>query len=1221
MTSIVLGTAGAAVGGTFGGPIGLAIGYTLGSYTGQRIEGLLQRGGRKSTGGRKLADLLVQTSTYGRMIPVVYGSSRIAGNVIWSLPIKESTTTSKQGGKGAGNGKVSSTTRYSYSITLAIALCEGVIDEVVRVWADAQVIDITGGVYRLYKGDEEQLPDPLIESYEGLGSTPAYRGLAYVVLEDFPLADFGNRIPNFTFEVRKRVAAAIGNAVPVEEQITSMIIIPGSGEFVYDTVVQHKIEGEMVEGTWLQRGGQSRINQNNRENKADSLVSLDQLQNTCKNLEWVAPVVAWFGNNLDAGECLIRPGVEYNEGAITSPDNWSVAGFNRDTAYLINQDELGNPVYGGTINDASLLRYLDELKSRGLNIMFYPLFFMDTENKPWRGRLTGSAEDVADFFTKTNGYNEFILHYANLVADKVDAFIIGSELIGLTSVNDGTNNFPAVDALVSLAASVKAIVGESVKVTYAADWSEYHHTAGGWYNMDPLWSSPNIDIVGIDAYFPLTDSEQQGYDMQAVMDGWTSGEGYDFIYTDEARTTTAAVSPAYAWKNMSWWWSNAHVNPDSSTTDWVPESKKIWFTEYGFPSVDGATNQPNVFYDPSSSESYFPRFSKGRIDVRAQRLGLTATEEKWKDSLMVERKFVWTWDARPFPFWPDLNAVWSDGGLWRTGHWVMGKLGLSSLAAIVADLSTKAGLDNGDIDVARLTDLVEGYTLTSRDTIRGLLEDLQSSYFFDAVESGGQLVFLPRGGAVSANISEDKIVPEGKGDVRPLLKVRRMQELELPQRYDVTYINKQADYQVGEQSSQRLASNSLHQETLNLPLVLTDQTAKTIADISLYNSWLERTSYSFSLSLQYAVLEPGDIVQITSGAIVHTVRIINTHLTQGRVLRVEAVAEDISVYDFYNEPGLMAALTHALPSIGETDVLFLDLPAFPGDGAVDTILRVAACGVEEGWWGAVLYRSDDGGQSYNHLADIVDSTVRGKALTVLSSGSAVLFDEANSITVLLTGGELESVSKTLLLNGANVAKIGAEILQFQNATLIEPNKYVLSGLLRGRLGTEDEIDSHVVGEPFTLLDGRVVSKIAIPMQLIGLERSYKAVSIGATLGQSSVKDFTYQANALKPYAPVHIQGLRDSEGNLTITWVRRSRINGGWQDNTDIPLAEEQESYEVEIMNGSEVVRVLYSTAAAVSYSGAEQSEDFGDIQENVTVKVYQLSALVGRGRAGIAEI
>ena len=60
------------------------------------------------------------------------------------------------------------------------------------------------GVYRLYKGTEDQNPDPTIESYEGVGSTPAYRGLAYVVIEDFPLANYGNRIPNFTFEVKRK---------------------------------------------------------------------------------------------------------------------------------------------------------------------------------------------------------------------------------------------------------------------------------------------------------------------------------------------------------------------------------------------------------------------------------------------------------------------------------------------------------------------------------------------------------------------------------------------------------------------------------------------------------------------------------------------------------------------------------------------------------------------------------------------------------------------------------------------------------------------------------------------------------------------------------------------------------------------------------------------------------------------------------------------------------
>ena len=155
--------------------------------------------------------------------------------------------------------------------------------------------------------------------------------------------------------------------------------------------------------------------------------------------------------------------------------------------------------------------------------------------------------------------------------------------------------------------------------TYAADWSEYHHTDGGWYNLDPLWASSNIDVIGIDAYFPLTDALQSelGYDVQQVIDGWTQGEGYDWYYSDAGRTVQTTLQSKYAWKNISWWWNNPHVNPDSLTTSWIPGSKKIWFTEFGFPSVDGATNQPNVFYDPTSSESFFPYHSRGQVDFRA----------------------------------------------------------------------------------------------------------------------------------------------------------------------------------------------------------------------------------------------------------------------------------------------------------------------------------------------------------------------------------------------------------------------------------------------------------------------------------------------------------------------------------------------------------------------------------------------------------------------------
>ncbi|MCP5377673.1 MAG: hypothetical protein H6910_00945 [Rickettsiaceae bacterium] len=64
--------------------------------------------------------------------------------------------------------------------------------------------------------------------------------------------------------------------------------------------------------------------------------------------------------------------------------------------------------------------------------MFYPMFFYGRDQKPWRGHLTGATGEVERFFRKRGGYNEFILHYANLVKDYADAFIIGSELIGLT---------------------------------------------------------------------------------------------------------------------------------------------------------------------------------------------------------------------------------------------------------------------------------------------------------------------------------------------------------------------------------------------------------------------------------------------------------------------------------------------------------------------------------------------------------------------------------------------------------------------------------------------------------------------------------------------------------------------------------------------------------------------------------------------------------------------
>ncbi len=1226
MATVVLGAAAgkvaasAAFGGTFGAftslaAVGLSVGARVAGRALDREFGINQR--ERNIEGRQLSNLQVQSSAYGDTIKQVYGTARIAGNIIWAEPIKETetvfTSTSSGGGKGGGGSTVRNETVYSYSVTLAIAICEGEIDNVLRVWADSDLIDPRqfASNYTLYKGGEDQLPDSVMEAALGVGNVPAYRGLAYVVIQDFPLEDYGNRIPNFTFEVQRKLLSSDTDGQPVEEKITAITMIPASGEFAYDTAVQYKLTGETVGGEFVENDFRTRINQANADNKANALVSLDQLEATCPNIEWVSVIVGWFGDSIDAGACTILPGVEFKSGATTSPDSWQVAGFTRDTAKQITLID-GNPVYGGTPDDDSILRYLDELIARGKKIVFYPFVFMDTPDKPWRGRITGSPADVASFFTKANGFNDFITHYAQLVKDKIDAFIIGSEMIGLTTVQDSSDDsFPAVDALVNLAATVKGIVGANVKVSYAADWSEYHST-NGWYQLDPLWASADIDFVAIDAYFPLTNAPQNEIMRQDIIDGWTSGEGYDFYYTDSERTTTAPLDPAYAWKNLDWWWNHTHTNPDSVTTGWVPQSKPIWFTEFGFPSVDGCSNQPNVFYDPASSESNFPRFSQGITDFFAQRQAISATMEVWQDSPMVEELFLWTWDARPFPFWPDLREVWSDGNLWDKGHWVNGKFGLSTLGAVVQQLALEAGLSADKVDISDLTQLVNGYVINVQQTAVEAIEELQRAYFFDAVERDGRIVFVRRSKDVGLILLEEALL--GGED-----SLQAKRSYEAPYFVDVAYLNKSFSYQVGSQHAQRNDFTNQQKLTVNIPVVLTNQEGYTIAHQTLYRAIANETAHQFHLPLHYAYLEPADQLELVREGETTRLRVIRTEYEEDKI-RVIAVAESTELYEPLPDNDFGEGEAAIVASPGETKAEIIELPPLPGNALYASPTYAAVRGVESAWNGAVVYRSDDNGESYQALQAITLPQSVGKATSVLAAGASERIDRVNTVNVTLEQGELESVSELAMLNGANAALLGDELIQYQTATLIGTNSYTLSHLLRGRQGTEHAISSHALNERFIPLS-RNLPVLSDAADAIDIARLYKPVTVGSTLQATAAQSFTNTGRALKPFAPVHVRGVRDGAGNLTISWVRRARINGGWKNNVEIPLDELEERYLVDIYNGAVLLRRIEVTNPEAVYSAAEQTADFGAPQAAISLRVYQWSHIVGKGHTAAAVL
>ena len=193
MATLVLG----AVGTVLGGPIGGAIGALAGRALDQAV--LFKPRGRR---GPRLQDLQVQTSTYGTQIPKIFGAMRVAGTVIWATDLKESSDRS-----GGGKGQPSVTT-YSYSASFAVALSARGVRSVGRIWADGNLLrGVAGdfktelGAFRLHKGGEDQAVDPLIAAAEGIGVTPAHRGMAYAVFEDLALADYGNRIPSLTFEI------------------------------------------------------------------------------------------------------------------------------------------------------------------------------------------------------------------------------------------------------------------------------------------------------------------------------------------------------------------------------------------------------------------------------------------------------------------------------------------------------------------------------------------------------------------------------------------------------------------------------------------------------------------------------------------------------------------------------------------------------------------------------------------------------------------------------------------------------------------------------------------------------------------------------------------------------------------------------------------------------------------------------------------------------------
>ena len=697
MATLLLGAAGAAIGGSVGGSVlglsGAVLGRAAGAAVGRAVDArLLGGGGSDPVDHGRVERFRLTGAAEGAAVPRVWGRVRVAGQVIWASPFREHVEMTGGGGGGKGRARRPAARRHSYSVSLAVALCEGPILRVGRVWADGQELALDTFERRVHHGGEDQLPDALIEVEEGAEAAPAYRGTAYVVIEGLDLAPWGNRVPSFDFEVVRAVDAP-GEPPAPSALVRGVSLIPGTGEYALAT--------ERVD----LRAGPAEARSANVHSPAevpDMVASLAALREEVPGLRSASLVVTWFGDDLRCGDCRIRPMVDQKD-AEGDPMPWGVAGLGRGDAALLPRLD-GRAISGGTPSDASVVQAIRALRADGHDVCLHPFVMMTqlpgnalrdpygrTEQPalPWRGRITAAAADgtaavdreVGRFFGQARaadvtvgdgvvrwhgaagdwGFRRFVLHQAALAATAggVESIVLGSEMRGLTRLRGADGSFPAVAALRALAAEVRALL-PGARIGYAADWTEY----GGYvpadapsdlfFPLDPLWGDDAIDFVGVNNYAPLADWRDGADHADA---GWGSehrldylrsnvegGEGYDWFYRDDADRaaqrrrpiTDGAHGEAWAFrpKDFRGWWAAAHrerrggVRADAPTS-WVPRSKPIRFVEYGCAAVDKGANAPNRFPDPISSEGGLPPFSTGARDDAMQMQYLRAFLGHW----------------------------------------------------------------------------------------------------------------------------------------------------------------------------------------------------------------------------------------------------------------------------------------------------------------------------------------------------------------------------------------------------------------------------------------------------------------------------------------------------------------------------------------------------------------------------------------------------------------
>lgn len=530
----------------------------------------------------------------------------------------------------------------------------------------------------------------------------------------------------------------------------------------------------------------------------------------------------------------------------------------------------------------------------------------------------------------------------------------------------------------------------------------------------------------------------------------------------------------------------------------------------------------------------------------------------------------------------------------------------AAIGAVVADLFGAAG---SPPPVIRSDKAVAGFGLARATTLRSALETLDALSPLPATDDGSGLQ-LGRADGAPATPKPDDLGARVNGAAIPALATAHAGAEAAPAELTLAFADPARDHQTGLQRARRGGPGQ--SETVDLPAGLAAGDAKRLAETLIDARWAARRTRELQLPWRWAATAPGDLVQVDGeNWRVRQWTMEGLALTLG--LEAEPPATDNVARP--SDAGRIPVQNEA-PQ-GPTTLIAFEPPSGAAPATQSPRLWLIAAGAGPAWRRAEVLVSLDGGASYSGAGVAGPGAVIGQISTTLADGPADRWDLAAAVEVELLSDEmaLSSRGDARLWAGANLAMVGHELLQFGTAVQTGPRRWRLGRLLRGRRGSQPA--AAAIGAPFALIDPATLIAVELPLAAVGNTVRVKAVGPGEGEGAVQPVMVAIDGRSLRPLAPAHLRAAASANGDVSISWIRRSRVGFDWVDNAETPIGEERERYRIWIGEGDR--RIIETDGPAFTYARADRVADgFGS---SLRIEIRQIGASVGAGDAIVQHV